>query len=266
MKIGFIGCGNMGKAMLKGMLDANLVSESDVLVATHTQTSADAIHTQYKVATICDNKEVAKQCEYIILAMKPYLFEAVIETIKLEAKDKVIISVAAGVSIAKIQTFFDCDTLKVVRTMPNTPASVLMAMSSLSFNPFMQEDEKRFVIALFESFGECVVVAEDMIHAIIGISGSSPAYAFMFLDAMIQNGIKHGLDKKMATKLASQSLMGAAKMVATIEEDADQLKQNVCSPNGTTIEAVHVLEAKQFKESIDEAMDACIARSKEMSK
>ncbi len=266
MKIGFIGCGNMGKAMLEGMLLANVISKEEVLVATHTQASSDAIHAQFAIATTCDNSEVAKQCDYIILAVKPYLFEEVISAIAPFAKDKVIISVAAGVSIAKIQSLFQNEQQKIVRAMPNTPACVLEAMSSLSFNAFVKEEEQAFVIRLFESFGKCEVVAEEMIHAVIGISGSSPAYVFMFLDAMIKNGMKHGLSKSMATSFATQAMMGAAKMVATSSEEADVLKQNVCSPNGTTVEAVKVLEDKKMKEIIEEAMDACIERSKEMSR
>ena len=265
MKIGFIGCGNMGKAMLKGMLEAKLVNHNEVMVSTHTQLSAQAIQKQFDVNATCDNLLVAKKCEYIILAIKPYMFEDVITNIKESANDKVIISVAAGVTLAQIQSYFQNEKQKIVRAMPNTPACVGMAMSSLSFNDFIGEEEKQFVIALFQSFGQCVQVEESLIHAVIGVSGSSPAYVFMFLDAMINNGIKHGLTKEVATILATQTMQGAAKMVATLDSDPTVLTQNVCSPNGTTIEAVKVLEHKNIKAIVEEAMDACIARSKEMS-
>ncbi|NBK97925.1 MAG: pyrroline-5-carboxylate reductase [Erysipelotrichia bacterium] len=264
--IGFIGCGNMGSAMLKGILKAGLVSCQQVLVATKSESSAKRIEETYHVKATQDIKFVAKQSDIIIMAMKPNVFVDVIEDISDVANDKVIISVAAGISIAFLMECFHNDHLKVARAMPNTPACVSMAMSSLSFNEFINETEKKEVIAIFESFGECAVVEEEMIHAVIGISGSSPAYIFMILDAMIKNGIKHGLSKETATKFASQAVMGAAKMVATSEQEVDTLKVNVCSPNGTTIEAVKKLEERHLYEIIDEAMDACIARSIAMSK
>lgn len=265
-KIGFIGCGNMGSAILKGMLAANVVSKEEILVATRTQASADNIYTLYGVDVTNDSNLVAKSCPIILLAIKPNMYLELIASIKEEAKDALIISVAAGVSITKLHEYFENPQQKIVRAMPNTPACVNMAMSSLSFNAFVSEEEKTIVKHIFASFGKYQEVEEELIHAVIGVSGSSPAYVFMMLDAMIQNGIKHGLSKKEATHFATQAMMGAAKMVADLDVEPDRLKQNVCSPNGTTIEAVHTLEKMGFKEAIDEAMDACIARSKEMSK
>lgn len=265
-KIGFIGCGNMGKAMLQGIIQANLVPCENIMVSTYSRESADRIHDTFDVVTTVDNQEVASQCEIIILAVKPKMFADVIDEIKEVGNNKIIVSVAAGITIAFLMEHFENDKLKVARAMPNTPACVAMAMSSLSFNEYINEDEKQDIIAIFESFGQCEIVDEGLIHTVIGISGSSPAYIFMVLDAMIKNGMKHGLSKEAATQFASQAVMGAAKMVSLGENDPDTLKVNVCSPGGTTIEAVNKLEESNLYQIFDEAMDACIEKSKQMSK
>lgn len=265
-KIGFIGCGNMGKAMLQGIIQAELVTCENIMVSTYRKESAELIHDTFKVRTTTDNQIVANECDIIILAVKPKMFNDVIDVIKEVGKNKLIISVAAGITIDYLIKHFENSNLKVVRAMPNTPACVAMAMSSLSFNANVSEDEKQDIIAIFESFGQCEIVDEEMIHTIIGISGSSPAYVFMILDAMIKNGMKHGLSKEVATKFASQAVMGAAKMVSLQEKDPDTLKINVCSPGGTTIEAVNKLEEYNIYRIFDEAMDACIEKSNQMSK
>lgn len=265
-KIGFIGCGNMGKAMLQGIIQANLVPCENIMVSTFSRESADRIHNTFNVVTTIDNQEVANQCDIIILAVKPKMFAEVIDEIKEVGNNKIIVSVAAGITIAFLMEHFENDQLKVARAMPNTPACVAMAMSSLSFNEFVKEDEKQDIIAIFKSFGQCEIVDEELIHTVIGISGSSPAYIFMVLDAMIKNGMKHGLSKEAATQFASQAVMGAAKMVSLGENDPDTLKVNVCSPGGTTIEAVNKLEEANLYQIFDEAMDACIEKSKQMSK
>lgn len=265
-KIGFIGCGNMGEAMLQGILKAKLLPCEKIYVSTRTTESAQRIHHKYGIETGINNVEIVKKSDIVILAIKPYLFDEVINEIKEEVDTQLIISIAAGISLEYLQKQFANTHLKAVLAMPNTPASVLMAMSSLSFNAFVDEMEQKEVITIFESFGECAVIKEAMIPAVIGISGSSPAYIFMVLDAMIYNGMKHGLSHDDATKFASMAVMGAAKMVSMNETAPDILKENVCSPNGTTIEAVKCLEKNHFEEILEEAMDACIARSKQMSK
>lgn len=264
-KIGFIGCGNMGEAMLQGIMNAKLVPCDHIIVSTRSENSARRIHETYKVMTTLNNKHVAAECDILIMAVKPNMFADIIADIKNTGKDKIIVSVAAGVSISFIESHFEFEQLKVVRAMPNTPACVSMAMSSLSFNNYVSETEKKDIVAIFESFGKCEIVDEEMIHAVIGISGSSPAYIFMILDAMIKNGMKHGLSKETATQFASQAVMGAAKMVSLNDTEPNTLKVNVCSPNGTTIQAVNILEQNNIDQIFNEAMDACIMKSKMMS-
>lgn len=264
-KLGFIGCGNMGQAILAGIINANRMDKEDIMVSVHSEASKESITNKYGVYTTLDNKEVAKKCDVVMLAIKPYQYDEVISTVKEELKDKVMVSVAAGISMSYLSSYFS-QNVKIIRVMPNTPACVNEAMTSLSVNTYINKDEEMFVTSLFAGIGHVEKVEEDMIDEVIALSGSSPAYVFMLLDAMIKHGVKKGMPKDKAYHFASQAVLGAAKMVLETKQDPDILKKNVCSPNGTTIEAVHVLEDKGLYEMMDEAMDACYNRSKEMTK
>lgn len=266
MKLAFIGCGNMGGAILDGILSANIVNNEDIKVCVAREESAKRIKEERNVYTTLDKKEAVQGADAIIMAVKPFKFEEVIAEIKEECKDKLFISVAAGVTIEKMMEMMECDHLHVVRTMPNTPACVKEALTSLTFNAFVSEEEKQFTRSLFNSFGKTVEVEEDMIHNVIIMSGSSPAYIFMFMSAMIQNGMKHGLSKEDATAMAGQAVLGSAKMLLETGIDPETLKRNVCSPKGSTIEAVLSFEKDGLYEMVDRAMDACFNRSVEMSK
>lgn len=263
-KLAFIGCGNMGGAILDGILSTKLMKKEEILVCVQSDASLKRIKQEKDVDTTRDLQQV-KEASMILLAVKPNRFEEVISEIKEIAKDKLIISVAAGITMDQISSYFDNETLKVIRVMPNTPACVQEAMSSLSVNSHVSDEEKEAVKSIFTSFGKVIEVKEKLIHAVIAMSGSSPAYVFMLLDAMIQKGMNYGLNKEQAYELASQAVLGSAKMVRDLKIDPDQLKKNVCSPNGTTIEAVQSFERDDFYEIIQRAMDACYHRSKEMS-
>lgn len=266
MKLSFIGCGNMGGAILDGILSSHLVNKEDISVCVSREESALRIKKEKGVYTTLDAKDAVKDCDIVILAVKPFKFDEVIPFIKEDCKDKLIISVAAGVTIAKIKEMMECDTLHVVRTMPNTPACVQEALSSVTFNEYVNEEEKAITRAIFTSFGKIVEVEEDMIHTVICMSGSSPAYVFMLLTAMVEFGEKHGLSREQAMDMAGQAVLGSAKMLLETHNDPDVMKKNVCSPKGTTIEAVLSFEKDGFYEMVDKAMQACYDRSVEMSK
>ena len=266
MKITFIGCGYMGGAILDGILTSKIVDAKDIKVLVSTQASVERIQNEKNVYTTLDAKCALAASDIVILAIKPYKFEEVLVPIKAYLQDKLLISVAAGVTIERIYELLGNNSLKVVRTMPNTPACVQEALTSLTFNPFVSEEEKDITRNIFNAFGKTVEVSEDMIHGVICMSGSSPAYAFMLLDAMVQFGEKCGFSKDVAMDMAGQALLGSAKMLLTSHVDPDIMKQNVCSPNGTTIEAVHSFENDGFYEMVHKAMQACFDRSVEMSK
>lgn len=264
-KLGFIGCGNMGEAILSGILNAGIINADDIYVYTQTETTRSRLKDTYHIHVCDNNNELYELCDYIILAIKPYQFEDVIETLPKMDMGKVIVSIAAGMTIEKIKGLFQQKQLKVIRVMPNTPVFVNKGASGICASPEVSEDEKHFVMKLFSAVGVVEEISEDMFHTIIATSGSSPAYVFMFIDAIIKEAMNQGLTYEVAKKLAAQTVVGAATMVMESDETPDQLKKNVCSPNGTTIEAVNVLEQEGLYEIVAKAMDACAKKSRSMS-
>lgn len=200
----------------------------------------------------------------LVLAVKPFQFESVIREIaEFVNMNTVVISIAAGQSIADIEGFFGKE-IKLVRTMPNTPALVLEGATGMCFNELMQDEEKQMAINLFESFGIVEVVSENMIDTVIGVSGSSPAYVFMFIEAMADAAVADGMPRDKAYKLAAQSVLGSAKMVLDTGRHPGELKDMVCSPGGTTIEAVRVLEEKGLRSAVIEGQKACVQKAREL--
>lgn len=265
--IGFIGCGNMGQAILSGILNAGLVKSEDILVSVRSSASMEIIRDKYSVKT-ADNKSVAKSCDIIFLAVKPNVMGDVILDIRQEVDriDKpLIISIAAGMTIDTIEKLFATD-IKLIRSMPNTPALVHEAMSALCANDKTTDDDRQMALKIFESFGKAEYINEVLMDAVIGVSGSSPAYIYMMIEAMADGAVKYGMPREMAYKFAAQSVMGSAKMVLETAKHPGELKDNVCSPGGTTIEAVSVLEKCGFRDAIISAESACIERSINMSK
>ena len=188
------------------------------------------IHRQLGVETTTDNRKVAEKADVLVLAVKPFQFESVIrEIVEFVNMNTVVISIAAGQSIADIEGFFGKE-IKLVRTMPNTPALVLEGATGMCFNELMQDEEKQMAINLFESFGIVEVVGENMIDTVIGVSGSSPAYVFMFIEAMADAAVADGMPRDKAYKLAAQSVLGSAKMVLDTGRHPGELKDMVCSP------------------------------------
>lgn len=264
-KVGFIGCGNMGSAILKGMLHASLFDANNIYVYAADETQHEKVKNEFGIRIAKDNKEIMELCDFVILAVKPIHFPSVIEEIKdVYTSDKVIVSIAAGMMIDKIRKLFEQD-VKVVRIMPNTPALVNEGASGICASDNISVQENQVVTSIFSALGVTVQIAEEKMHGVVAVSGSSPAYVFMFIDALIQGGMKQGLCYEDARLLASQSVLGAAKLVQESENSLDQLVKNVCSPGGTTIEAVHVLEDKQLKDIVMEAMEACANKSRKMS-
>ena len=211
-----------------------------------------------------DNRKVAEKADVLVLAVKPFQFESVIREIaEFVNMNTVVISIAAGQSIADIEGFFGKE-IKLVRTMPNTPALVLEGATGMCFNELMQDEEKQMAINLFESFGIVEVVSENMIDTVIGVSGSSPAYVFMFIEAMADAAVADGMPRDKAYKLAAQSVLGSAKMVLDTGRHPGELKDMVCSPGGTTIEAVRVLEEKGLRSAVIEGQKACVQKAREL--
>lgn len=263
-KIGFVGCGNMGSSMVGGLINSGFIKSDNIIISTKTQASAKKLKEQFGVITTLDSKIVARDSEVIILAVKPFMYKSIIDEIKSElTKDKLIISIAAGITIDNMEEWID-DNAKIIRTMPNTPALVGQAMSAICPNKNISEDELSYCFKIFESFGECVQLEEKDFHGFIALCGSSPAYVFVFIEAMADAAVKLGIPRVKAYKMAAQSVLGSAKMVLETGKHPGELKDMVCSPAGTTIDAVVELEKLGFRNSVIQAMDKCAEKSKNM--
>lgn len=264
--LGMIGCGNMAQAMLKGILAKGLYESSQVIVSRRNVGALEQIAAEFSVGTTTDNTEVAEKADVLILAVKPAQFSEVIPEIRDVVKeDALIISIAAGQTMADIESLFGRN-VKIVRTMPNTPALVLAGATGMCFNSQVTEQEKGQAVALFESFGIVAVVSEKLIDTVIGVSGSSPAYVFVMIEAMADAAVADGMPRKQAYELAAQAVMGSARMVLETGRHPGDLKDMVCSPGGTTIEAVRVLEERGFRSALIEGQMACVKKAGEMSK
>ncbi|EHI96940.1 pyrroline-5-carboxylate reductase [Clostridium sp. DL-VIII] len=263
-KVGFIGCGNMGSAMVGGLIKSEFLEADNIIVSTKTEESAKKLKEQFGIATTLDSKLVAKEADVIILAVKPFMYKDMITKIKSElSKDKLIITIAAGISISNMEEWVG-ENAKIIRTMPNTPALVGQAMSAICPNKNVNDEDLDYCIRIFKSFGECVQLEEKDFHGFTALCGSSPAYVFMFIEAMADSAVKLGIPRVKAYKMAAQSVLGASKMVLETGKHPGELKDAVCSPAGTTIDAVVELEKLGFRNSVIQAMDKCAEKSKNM--
>ena len=264
-KIGFIGCGNMGEAILKGIIDT-FNNPHNIYIYTKTKKTQERLKKDYKINILESPLRVVEVSDIIFLAIKPNIFPIILEEIKSAVNNKkIIISIAAGVTIASIEDKLGKDS-KVIRTMPNTPASIGMGMTSLSPNKNVTPEDIAITKKTLESFGLVEEVPETLIHSVIGISGSSPAYVFMFIEAMADAAVLGGMPRNKAYIFAAQTVMGSAKMILETGKHPGILKDMVCSPGGTTIEAVAELEKTGFRSSIISAITKCTNKSKKMSK
>lgn len=263
-KIGIIGCGNMGRAMLSALLKSSDISNDDIIVSTKSENSSEKIRNDFKVKTTLVNSEVAEKSNILFLAVKPHFFKEVIEEIKDKINnDTIIISIAAGITISQIEEWFGKD-IKLVRTMPNTPALVGEGMSAICSNKNITSDELNYVGKLYNSFGKYEILEEKDFHAFIALCGSSPAYVFMFIEAMADAGVKLGIPRAKAYKLVEQSVLGSAKLALETEKHPGVLKDEVCSPSGTTIDAVIDLERNGLRSTVISAVEKCAEKSKNM--
>ena len=255
-KIGFIGMGNMGYAMLKGVL--NVFEPSDIIFTCPDLDKCKRISDETGVKYAESNAECANNAQYIVLAVKPQVYSAVMKNIvNVIREDSVVISIAPGITIDSIKDNLGINT-KVVIAMPNTPALVGEGMTGVSYNKDEFSFEQRDVIdRFFNSFGKVVYVDEKLMDVIVCASGSSPAYVYMFIEALADSAVKYGIKRDDAYKLVAQTVLGSAKMVLETNEHPGVLKDKVCSPGGTTIAGVAALEEHNFRNAVIKATDAC---------
>ncbi|MCR4922769.1 MAG: pyrroline-5-carboxylate reductase [Lachnospiraceae bacterium] len=264
MKLGFIGLGNMGSAMIGGLIKKNIVKNSDIIGAEMSRERCQQVKTEFGIEIAGSNKEAAKAADVLVLSVKPQVYEIVIDDIKDSLReDTVIISIAPGKTISWISEHFN-KKIKLVRCMPNTPALVMEGCTGVVRGENVSDEEFKTVLSILSSFGKAYEVSESQIDAVVAVSGSSPAYVFMMIEAMADAAVAEGLPRKTAYEMAAQAVYGSAKMVLETGKHPAELKDMVCSPAGTTIDAVAVLENMGFRSSLIEAMRACADKSRNM--
>lgn len=264
--IGFIGGGNMATAMIGGIIRSGLTDSAHVIAADKSADAVSRLKESFGIQTTTENIEISSNADILFLAVKPNILKDVILEIRDYIKtDALIISIAAGQSIDTIQQLF-AKEIRLIRAMPNTPAFVGASMSALSPNASVSAEDIALACQLFNSFGECEVVAESLMDAVVGVSGSSPAYVYMFIEAMADAAVADGMPRAQAYKFAAQSVLGSAKMVLETGKHPGELKDMVCSPAGTTIEAVAELEKAGFRNAVIQAQRICSKKSSDMGK
>lgn len=278
MKIGFIGTGNMGTAIMEGYIMANPGSEKAIFaydrdgdrlksVSEHT-----GIQACDSIATVVENSDI------LLLAVKPDTFGKVLEEMAaaMEWEKKLIVSIAAGVTLNYVieqcrknsgsesdEENFRC---KVVRVMPNTPALIGKGMSALTRNAWVSDEEMEMVMRIFRGIGKAEQVEEKLMDCVVGVSGSSPAYVYMFIEALADGAVALGMNRKQAYAFAAQAVAGSAEMVLQTGLHPGELKDRVCSPGGATIEAVESLEQNGFRSAVIDAVKSAADKSALMTK
>ncbi|PGS54749.1 pyrroline-5-carboxylate reductase [Bacillus sp. AFS041924] len=265
-KIGFIGCGKMAQAMIGGLIESNVIEKNQIYVSARSNETLVKIKDLYNVHTLNNNVDLAQQVDYLFLAVKPDLYPTIIEEIKeVVSSSTVIITIAAGITLEGVEKSFGKE-VKIVRTMPNTPSLVREGMSALCHNQIVTENELNEVMEIFNSFGKCELVNEKLMDAIPAVSGSSPAYVYLMIESLADGAVLQGIQRNQAYKLAAQAVLGAAKMVLETELHPGELKDQVCTPGGATIEAIAELEKQGFRSSIISAMERCTEKSISLGK
>lgn len=264
MKIGFIGLGNMASAMIAGILGTGLCAPQDITGSSKTEFTAKKMSEKYGIRTGTDNTETARRADVLVLAVKPVFFAEVISQIKdIVDEDKLVISIAAGKSINQIEQMFG-KKLRLVRCMPNTPAMVGEGCACVCLKEDADSADEELALKIMNSFGRASILPERLMDAFIGVAGSSPAYVYLFIEAMADAAVHAGMPRKQAYEFAAQSVLGSAKMALETGMHPGELKDMVCSPGGTTIEAVKVLEEKGFRAAVMDAVGACVDKSRTM--
>ena len=264
MKLGFIGCGNMAQAMIKGMIKNGLIEAKDIYASDAYRPMLEKAQETMGITIAEDNIEIVKNCDIIVLAVKPFLYAAVAEEIKSYMRpEQIIVTIAPGKTISWVAEQFT-DKTKIVRTMPNTPAMVGEGMTGACHNELVTKEEIEYICKLFRGFGRVEIVPEYLMDVVVAVSSSSPAYVFMFIEAMADAASADGMPRAQAYQFAAQAVLGSAKMILDTHKHPGELKDMVCSPGGTTLEAVRVLENHRLRSSVFEAMKACVAHAKKM--
>ena len=263
-ELGLIGVGNMGTALLKGVLSSNTIDKEKTIIYDVREEVIKNCIQEFNVKAVSSNTELVQQVKFIIIAVKPQDIDSVLEEIgpKL-SEDQILISIAAGVTLDYIKKFIS-KNIGLIRVMPNTPALVGEGASAIAHNKKITENDLKYVKKILNSVGKVVELEEKHIDAVTGLSGSGPAYVFVIIEALADGGVKMGLPRNIALKLASQTVLGSAKMVMETGMHPGELKDMVASPGGTTITALHEIEKGKLRATLISAVEAATLKSKSL--
>jgi len=263
-KIAFIGAGNMAEALINGLLSSKIVSAKQIIAADVNGERLSWLTDEYKIKITHSNIEAIDKSDIVILAVKPQILPEVLEKVGKELAARIVISIAAGVSTAKIEKYLP-ETAAVIRVMPNTPALVCSGASAICRGKFANKSHAAIALDIFHSVGYVIQVEEKFMDIITAVSGSGPAYVFYLMEAMVKAAIDGGIPKEQALNLVAETVRGAGELVARSQELPGELRARVTSPGGTTEAAIKILDANKVNYTLLTALSAAAERSKKLS-
>ncbi|PSB21831.1 pyrroline-5-carboxylate reductase [filamentous cyanobacterium CCP1] len=262
VRLGVIGGGVMGEALLSRLIAQQVYLPDEVIVSDPTAQRRNLLAQQYGVGVTADNQTVASEASVLLLAIKPQVFDAVASALHQRNLEQVVISILAGVPLQRLETAFP--EQPVIRAMPNTPATIGAGMTAITSGQHAQPEHVQIAQQIFEAVGEVVEVPESLMDAVTGLSGSGPGFVAVMVEALIDGGVVAGLPRPIATKLALQTVRGTAELLQTTHLHPAELKDRVTSPGGTTIAGIAHLEKSGFRSALIEAVRTAYRRSKEL--
>ncbi|MCF6154778.1 MAG: pyrroline-5-carboxylate reductase [Candidatus Brocadia sp.] len=263
-KIGFIGGGKMGEALSKGIINAKLNTPDNIMVSDVIAERCKLLNKEIGIKTTQNNKDVVSFADVIILAIKPQMMNEVLSNLKNDITPRhLVVSIAAGIPIRFIESRLQAG-IRIIRVMPNTPCLIGASATAFALGKCATDADGQLVFHLFNAVGRVFQLDEKYLDAVTGLSGSGPAYVYMFIEALSDGGVKMGLPRDVATILAAQTVLGAAKMVLETGQHPAQLKDAVTSPGGTTIEGISKLEDSGLRSAMINAVEAATLKSKKL--
>jgi pyrroline-5-carboxylate reductase len=265
-KIAFLGAGNMAEALVKGLLRAKVAEPEEIVCSDRRAERGPELTRRYGVGFTTSNRSAAQQADIVVLSVKPQVMNKLLDEISpVIDETKLVISIAAGVPLEAVERKVG-HGIRIIRTMPNTPALVGAGATAIARGEHATDDDLLQAKALFDAIGRSVVVDEPLLDAVTGLSGSGPAYIFLVIEALSDAGVKMGLDRQTSQSLAAQTVFGSAKLLIETGEHPGKLKDQVTSPGGTAIAGLHTLEAGGLRTTLMNAVEAATKRSHELGK
>lgn len=265
-KIGFIGAGRMAEALVKGILNANLSSADKIIAGDVDEKRCQTLENESKIKTTKENKKVVSESDIIILAVKPNIVGSILQELKDDITSKhLVVSIAAGIPLSFIESLLN-EGCRIIRVMPNAPCLVGEAAAGYSLGKNATRDDAELVGTILNAVGKSYLLEEKLLDAVTGLSGSGPAFVYTIIEAFSDGGVKMGLPRDVSTKLAAQTVLGAAKMVLETGLHTGELKDFVTSPGGTTIEGIHALEKGGVRKALIDAVEVATKKSKKLGK